>query len=108
MAKLRNLMSNHVGVTRDHDGLVGALAGLESMAATVPRRSQFTNMVTAARLITLAALNRTESRGGHFRADFPESDPDLARRSFLRETDIPNSVATIDAALDTHVIQLCQ
>jgi L-aspartate oxidase len=32
------------------------------------------NLVTVARLIARAALRREESRGGHFRADFPERD----------------------------------
>ena len=33
------------------------------------------NMAAAARMIAAAALLRTESRGGHFRTDFPESVP---------------------------------
>ena len=32
------------------------------------------NLVTVARLVARAALRREESRGGHFRADFPERD----------------------------------
>jgi L-aspartate oxidase len=38
-------------------------------------------MITTARLITGAALMRTESRGAHFRSDFPEADLAQARRS---------------------------
>jgi L-aspartate oxidase len=40
-------------------------------------------MATAALLIAAAALQRTESRGGHFRSDCPNSDPQQARRSFI-------------------------
>jgi L-aspartate oxidase len=40
-------------------------------------------MCTTALMITAAALARQESRGGHFRDDFPASDPDQALRSRL-------------------------
>ena len=39
------------------------------------------NMLAAARLIAGAALLRQESRGGHFRLDFPAANPALAQRS---------------------------
>jgi L-aspartate oxidase len=32
-------------------------------------------MTTSATLVAAAALKRTESRGGHFRTDFPDKDP---------------------------------
>ena len=34
-----------------------------------------------------AALIRTESRGGHYRSDFPKTDPVQAKRSFLTLTE---------------------
>ena len=49
----------------------------------MPRTPQLRNMATAALLVTAAALRRTESRGGHFRADFPNSDPAQAKRTFM-------------------------
>jgi L-aspartate oxidase len=44
---------------------------------------QLRNMATAALLIAAAALRREESRGGHYRADFPEADARQAQRTFL-------------------------
>jgi len=41
------------------------------------------NMLTTAKLITAAAYIREESRGGHYRSDFPETDPHWQRRTYL-------------------------
>ena len=38
-------------------------------------------LLTAARLVAEGALNRRESRGGHFRSDYPDTDQAQARRS---------------------------
>ena len=37
------------------------------------------NLLTVSEAITRSALTRKESRGGHFREDFPEKDPESAK-----------------------------
>jgi L-aspartate oxidase len=44
-------------------------------------------MLTTAKLVAAAALARTESRGGHYRADFPDSDPAWQHRTFMTLAD---------------------
>ena len=81
-ADLRVLMSSDVGVIRNASGLSRALTTItriEKRAATRALR----NMATAALLIAAAASQRRESRGGHYRSDFPQTDPSQARRSLL-------------------------
>ncbi|MTH95561.1 L-aspartate oxidase [Roseibium sp. RKSG952] len=92
---LRETMAKNVGVERNADGLKQALADIERAEADC-RRTSIKNMMATARLIAAAALKRTESRGGHFRSDFPDADPAQAKRSYttLAEADdIARSVA---------------
>jgi len=77
---IRALMWEHAGLERTSAGLRSCLAALESVAATLPSgATDETNMALTAQLIAEAALLREESRGGHYRADFP-----LPRRAYAR------------------------
>ncbi len=79
---LRKLMSDKVGVIRDGAGLTQALCSLRDLDAKYGRIStNFDNMLAAATLIAAAAYNRHESRGGHYRTDYPDKDDRLKHRS---------------------------
>ncbi|MCV0424271.1 MAG: L-aspartate oxidase [Roseibium sp.] len=78
---LRDTLAKNVGVERDADGLKSALAEI-TKAETICIRQSIRNMMTAGKIITAAALKRQESRGGHFRSDFPNANPDKAKRSY--------------------------
>jgi L-aspartate oxidase len=74
IAALRDLMWARVGLIRHHTGLMSALEEIDRLGEKIePGVSVGANMVAVARMITSAALLRTESRGGHYRTDFPET-----------------------------------
>ena len=80
---LRQTMSAEVGVVRDAASLSKALATIVSLERENEDDPQLANMLTTAKLVTAAALARKESRGAHFRSDYPASDEGQAKRSFL-------------------------
>ncbi len=83
MAELRATMAAEVGVVRDADGLARAIAKIGRLSKGPARRdAALRNATTAAAFIAIAAAARLESRGGHYRSDFPVAEPSLAVRSF--------------------------
>jgi L-aspartate oxidase len=84
---LQDLMWQDVGIVRDREKLTRARAVLSAWQARLPlderpssRESQeLADLLTCARLVTEAALAREESRGAHFRRDFPEQREDWRR-----------------------------
>lgn len=78
--RMRDAMTAHVGVRRNADGLRHALATIAEIEAEAKTETML-NMTATATLIAAAALQREESRGGHFRDDFPEADPEQAART---------------------------
>ncbi|MEO7658320.1 MAG: succinate dehydrogenase flavoprotein subunit [Pyrinomonadaceae bacterium] len=51
----------------------------------IPHARQLSNMFELARVITLGALNRDESRGAHYKPDFPERDDDRFLKTTIAE-----------------------
>lgn len=77
LAHLRSLMSAHAGVRRDEVGLLKLQAALDDLRD----RAGDTLEIVCARLVVRAARARHESRGAHYRADYPHTD-DHAVQSF--------------------------
>lgn len=75
---LRKRMSAHAGVVRDEAGLGDTASWIEDMQ----REHGPSNPLVAAQLVVTSALARQESRGGHYRADFPDTSAQ-AIRTFL-------------------------
>jgi L-aspartate oxidase len=71
---VRDTMWANAGIARTAKGLRHALSELDTIESRLPvGATEEGNMVQAARLIVEAALMRRESRGGHYRADFPHT-----------------------------------
>ncbi|WP_170431049.1 L-aspartate oxidase [Ruegeria arenilitoris] len=87
VAALRRTMTEHVGVVRDETGLRRALTQIAALEAKHAESEVFHNMTATATLIAAAALLREESRGAHYRSDFPDLIPGPGQRSALTLTE---------------------
>ncbi|HEY3364197.1 MAG TPA: L-aspartate oxidase [Symbiobacteriaceae bacterium] len=91
-AEIQQLMWDKVGIVREADALQAAIARLsaivESMSGALLTREGFqvANLASVALLVAKAALERQESRGGHYRSDFPERDDAWRRHVAQRRT----------------------
>src|SRR5687768_2621570 len=100
---LQELMQANVGIVRNHDEMLEALNGLDLLRnraarAFVPGNIDFNpgwhtaldlhNLLTISEAIARAAIERKESRGGQYRDDYPEKDPEYAKFNFtLKKAD---------------------
>jgi succinate dehydrogenase / fumarate reductase flavoprotein subunit len=87
---LQTMMQALVGIVRREDEMRRALDGLKTLQERARKVSvtgnreynpgwhtalDLQNLLTVSEIVARAALERKESRGGHFRDDFPEKDP---------------------------------
>jgi L-aspartate oxidase len=100
---LKSLMWRQMGIERDARMLEAGLASIElwtravhELAPPEPRSWELLNMLTVARLATLGALARTESRGVHFRTDHPDPDPAWRAHTELRPVLADESVESVE------------
>jgi L-aspartate oxidase len=76
---LQRVMTDSAGVLRSREGLAGGAAALESLARRTSEAAgvatwEATNLLTVARALLEAAWTREETRGSHWREDFPDRD----------------------------------
>ena len=85
---LQDLMWNHVGILRQGTYLLWAARILNVWERTRPQPTdrashELANLVTVGRLVAEAALMRKESRGAHYRSDFPQTSPEWEKHIVL-------------------------
>jgi L-aspartate oxidase len=83
-------MWEKVGIVRDGASLAEAALMLSLWQRSAPPPSdrpsqELSNLLLAGRLVTEAALMRQESRGAHYRSDFPHADEAWRRHIVFRE-----------------------
>ncbi len=100
--RLRQIMSRQVGLERDDAGLRIALCGILALERAAAQEPSLLNMTAAAKLVAAAALRRQESRGAHFRSDYPHTLSDGAR-SFLSLEEAHRIALEQDCATATKV-----
>jgi L-aspartate oxidase len=88
---LRALISETLGVVRARAGLSAAVAHLEGIAF---RGGAAADPALVALMIATAARSREESRGGHWRSDFPASAPGWRCRLVQRVADTSTDMGT--------------
>ncbi|MFD2237101.1 L-aspartate oxidase [Aureimonas populi] len=79
---LRRVLSRHVGVVRDAQGLAEALLTIGELRAAHGAGAH-ANATAAALLIAAGAYQRQESRGAHYRTDFPQAEEGWHRRTVM-------------------------
>lgn len=100
-AELNRLMQRAMGLSRSEQELAAAAASLTEMEkkaaamydpdADPDEGEALVNVIMLARAMVMSALQRRESRGGHFRIDFPEESEEFMKRTEARVVNRENA-----------------
>ena len=98
--KLKDIMWDYVGIFRDENSLKTAQERLEELRKEFPRsykcinreEYEFRNMLQVSELIATSALMRKESRGAHYRTDFPQTNEECVHSIITKEDKVPDYV----------------
>jgi L-aspartate oxidase len=87
--ELRDVMWRYAGLLRDASGLEAAERALAALEAAKPQglsrpAIEARNLLTVARMIVVSAMGREESRGAHYRNDFPQKST-VTRHSVMQQ-----------------------
>ncbi|ASN04609.1 L-aspartate oxidase [Virgibacillus necropolis] len=92
---IKRKMMRHVGIVRNEEGLERMLGWLEQfyyshcdLGGLSVERIEIINMLTTAELIATAALERMESRGAHYRSDYPTTNGVEVRQEVMHQKEI--------------------
>jgi L-aspartate oxidase len=83
LQELRKVMWDRAGLVRTGDRLWEARTAILELERVLQRTIAGRNAADLALMMVMAALRRSESRGGHYRADYPEADPMQEHRTLI-------------------------
>lgn len=93
--RVKRVMWERVGILRDRESLTRAVSEFDQiLKAKLSTSSR--NFLTLANLVANAALWREESRGGHFRSDYPEQEEKFRVHSIQRPGETVTSANFVD------------
>jgi succinate dehydrogenase / fumarate reductase flavoprotein subunit len=122
-AALQEMMQSHVGIVRTEAEMLQALRDLEVLnaragrAAVVGHREynpgwhtaiDLRNLLVVSEAITRSALERKESRGGHFREDHPDKSPEYATFNIVTRKKADGSMEVVRVPLPAMPAELKQ
>ncbi len=98
--KLKDIMWNYAGILRNEDLLLRGLDEIYKLKSEFHRKTkclnkeeyELRNMLCVSQLIIKSALKRHESRGAHYRTDFPETNEQPVHNNIIKGEGEPSFV----------------